>query len=139
MSGDEFDQGIERLFNRAPILSDASEFEARVMGRLQNNSRVRGIVLGCAGLLGGIFAVNEMVGLTFRMDGRSFQASAGDGSEAAGGAIRDGSMAVQGLVDSLGIGGLDLTSVTQTQSLLGVACMMIALLTLGAVKLYQQV
>ena len=139
MSADEFDQGIERLFSRAPDLADAKAFDARLMARLQNDTRTRSVVLTCAGLIGGLIAVKELAGVSFRSSDGRFEAVAGSGDQAPSSALLDGAISAQTLMDGFGITGMDLGSVTQTQSFLGVACVLIAVLTLGAVKLYQQV
>src|ERR1700754_1657985 len=67
MSVDEFDPEIERLFARTPSMPDASLFTARVEQRLQKGSRVRGVPLSLAGLIGGVVAVREL--LTVNMSG----------------------------------------------------------------------
>lgn len=139
MSADEFDPGIERLFNRAPVMADAAEFDAKVMGRLNSGNRTRGFVLSLAGIIGGCVAVKEAVGMNFRLGGGQFQASTMDSEQAVEGVVRDGGRAFQGLVDSVGLGGLDMAHIGQTQTFLGVVAVLITLLTLGAVKLYQQV
>lgn len=139
MSVDEFDPAIERLFNRPPSFADSASFEARVQARLQSTSRVRTFTLGGAGLIGGFVAVKEIVGLQFGLDKGRFMATTGDDTQAVSTAVTEGGAAVQGLFDSLGWAQLDFGSVSQTQTFLGVACVLITLLTMGAIKLYQQV
>ena len=139
MSDDEFDPAIERLFNRAPSLSDSQAFEAKVMGRLHSSSRARTLVLSGAGLIGGFVAFKELMGMSIHAGQGRFEATAGSGSETATSALSQGGAALQGLMGGLGLENLSLGSVTDTQAFLGVACVVITVLTLGAFKLYQQV
>jgi hypothetical protein len=139
MSADEFDPAIERLFGRTPELSDSQAFEMRVMGRLQSNTRVRAMILSSAGLIGGIVAVKELAGVQLKMGEGRFEASTDSGGQSVGTALREGSVAVQGMMDNMGLGGVEMGSVNQAETFLGVVVVLLTLLTMGVVKLYQQV
>jgi hypothetical protein len=79
MSADEFDPAIERLFARTPTMPDAALFTARVEQRMQKGSRMRVVVLGLAGLVGGVVAVREVVSVNFNADGGGLTAGMGQG------------------------------------------------------------
>lgn len=77
MSGpDAFDGEIERLFARPPALDGGEAFVERVERRLARGSRIRTLVVGAAGVVGGVFAVQQAVGsgLTLNLGDRVAQA-----------------------------------------------------------------
>lgn len=139
MSVDEFDPTIERLFNRAPELSDSRGFETRVMGRLQSSTRGRAVILGGAGLIGGCVAFGEIMNLSFSLQGGRMEGSMSSDSGPIGALAHNGGQAAESLMNNLGLASFDMGSMGQTETFLGVAAMLLTLLTLGAVKLFQQV
>jgi len=82
---DAFDGEIERLFARPPEMNDGELFAKRIERRLAGSSRLRAVVLTCAGLLGGVFAVRAALeaglgrGLIRISDGYSNLASSASG------------------------------------------------------------
>lgn len=70
---DEFDPFIERLFHQTPPMADAADFARRVERRLAAGSRFRTVVIGVAGLVGGVVAVRETLGanLNFAADAQA--------------------------------------------------------------------
>ncbi|WP_296815646.1 hypothetical protein [Brevundimonas sp.] len=69
MSGpDAFDGEIERLFARPPALDGGETFAHRVERRLARGSRIRTVVVGAAGLVGGVLAVQQAVGSGFTLN-----------------------------------------------------------------------
>ena len=73
---DEFDPFIERLFRETPPMPDSAEFARGVEKRLAAGSRMRTVVIGAAGLVGGVVAVRETLGANLNFD-------AGQAAEAA--------------------------------------------------------
>lgn len=140
MSADDFDPAIERLFARAPEFNDSAQFNGGVLNRLNKSSRIRSLALGAAGLVGGVVAVNEMVGVNLTLGQGSLTAESGTArSTGLSDAAREGGVALQTLADSVGLGGFDYGSMGQTQVFLVAAGLIMALLTVGAIKLYQHV
>ena len=73
MSGsDAFDGEIERLFARPPAMDGGEAFAERIERRLARGSRMRTAVVGAAGLVGGVLAVQQAVGsgLTLNLSSR---------------------------------------------------------------------
>ncbi len=137
MSADEFDPEIERLFARAPQMSDAALFTAQVEQRLQKGSRVRVLALGLAGVIGGAVAVRETMTVNL---------TASDGvvaGNALGQGIRSVSFntqsAVQTGLDQLGVANLELGSMGGMQMFWIVAGALIAVAAAGVMKLSQDV
>jgi hypothetical protein len=135
MSADEFDPQIERLFARSPHMPDAALFTAQVEQRLQKGSRVRFFALGLAGVIGGAVAVRETMNVNLGGDG----IVAGD---ALGQGIRSTSLSVQSTVqgglDQLGLGNLELGSMGGMQMFWIAAGALIALAAAGVMKLSQE-
>ncbi len=69
MSGpDTFDGEIERLFARPPAMDGGEDFADRIERRLARGSRIRTVVVGAAGLVGGVLAVQQAVGSGFTLN-----------------------------------------------------------------------
>ena len=141
MSVDEFDPAIERLFARAPSFADSAQFEATVSAKLNKSSRFRTAALSVAGLVGGVIAVREVLSIDFNFASSSVSASAGAPPVAQGLAMAgvDGGMAVQSLLDRVGVSGLDIGSMGGMQLFWATAGVLVALLAAGVVKLSQQI
>ena len=137
---DEFDPFIERLYARAPQMADADLFAAGVERRLDRGSRFRAVFLTAAGLVGGVVAVRETLASNF-----VFRAG-----EAAEGSARvvdtsltsvglQGQQAVLSGLDQLGVGSvLDLGAMGGMTLFWGLAALLVAAATLGALKLAGQ-
>jgi hypothetical protein len=54
---DDFDLELERAFAEAPPLADRDAFAGRVVDRIERGWRMRRIVIGAAGVAGGVFGV----------------------------------------------------------------------------------
>ncbi|MFS0721544.1 hypothetical protein [Brevundimonas phoenicis] len=144
MSADEFDPTIERLFAQAPHFSDSAFFEADVAARLHKASRVRSIALSAAGLIGGLIAVRELLGVNFHLGPDGFTAQAGGGGLDSVGsqAGMQGGLAVQSLLERSGLGDAALSamgSMGGMQMFWATAGVLVALLAAGVVKLSQQI
>ena len=139
MSADEFDPAIERLFARTPTLPDAALFTAEVEQRLHNGSRVRVACLALAGVIGGVVVAREMVSVNF---GATVD-SAPVGGEALGQGLQALSVnthaAVQSGLDQIGMGGLDLGSMSGMQMFWIAAGALILVAAAGMVRLSQEV
>ena len=139
MSADEFDPFVERLFARAPAMSDAPLFTARVEQRLQKGSQIRFLALSLAGLVGGAVAVRETVSIDIDLGARE-GVIAGD---ALGQGLQSASLNVQGAVqsglDQLGLGNLELGSMGGMQLFWIAAAALIVLAAAGVMKLSQEV
>ena len=137
MSADEFDPFVERLFARAPAMPDAVLFNAQVEQRLQKGSRVRFLALGLAGVIGGVVAVRETVGVNI---GASEGIVAGN---ALGQGIRSASLNTQGVVqsglDQLGLANLELGSMGGMQMFWIAAGALIAIAAAGVMRLSQDI
>jgi hypothetical protein len=138
MSADEFDPEIERLFARTPVMPDASLFTAQVEQRLQKGSRMRVLALSAAGLIGGAVAVRET--LTVNLAGERTGVVAGD---ALGRGVQSASLSVQSTVqsglDQLGLGGLELGSMSGMQLFWIVAGALAVVAAAGVMRLSQEV
>jgi hypothetical protein len=137
MSADEFDPEIERLFARSPQMPDAALFTAQVEQKLQKGSHVRLLALGLAGVIGGVVAVRETMGVNL---------GAGDGvvaGNALGQGIRSVSFntqsAVQTGLDQLGLANLELGSMGGMQMFWIAAGALIAVAAAGVMKLSQDI
>ncbi len=141
MSVDEFDPAIERLFAKAPAFADSAQFEAGVAAKLNKSSRFRTAALSVAGLVGGVIAVREVLSVDFNFVSSSVSASAGSQPAAQGlmMAGMDGGMAVQSLLDRLGVSGFDISAMGGMQLFWATAGVLVALLAAGVVKLSQQI
>jgi hypothetical protein len=141
MSVDEFDPAIERLFARAPNFADSAQFEAGVAAKLSKTSRLRTVALSAAGLVGGVIAVREVLSVNFNFTESSASASTGaapvtQGLNMAG---VDAGLAVQSLLDRLGLTGLDVSTMGGMQMFWATAGVLVALLAAGVVKLSQEI
>jgi hypothetical protein len=58
---DAFERRLERLFSDAPHASDAEAFAARVERRLDRGWAVRRLLIGSAGLAGGMIGVSQLI------------------------------------------------------------------------------
>lgn len=141
MSVDEFDPAIERLFARAPSFANSAQFEAGVAAKLSKTSRFRTVALSVAGLVGGVIAVREVLNVDFNFASSSVSASAGSQPVTQGLTMAgvDGGMAVQSLLDRLGVTGLDMSSMGGMQLFWATAGVLVALLAAGVVKLSQEI
>lgn len=141
MSVDEFDPSIERLFARAPNFADSAQFEAGVAAKLNKTSRFRTVALSVAGLVGGVIAVREVLSVDFNFASSSASASAGAQSAGQGLTMAgvDGGLAIQSLLDRLGLAGMDMGSMGGMQLFWATAGVLVALLAAGVVKLSQEI
>ena len=141
MSVDEFDPAIERLFARAPGFADSAQFEAGVAAKLSKTSRFRTVALSVAGLVGGLIAVREVLNVNFNFTESSASASTGAEPVAQGLSMAgvDAGLAVQSLLDRLGLSGLDTSAMGGMQMFWATAGVLVALLAAGVVKLSQEI
>ena len=141
MSVDEFDPAIERLFTRAPAFADSALFEADLAAKLNKSSRFRTAALSVAGLVGGVIAVREVLSVDFNFAASSAPAGAAAPSAAQGLTMAgvDGGMAIQSLLERVGLTGMDLGSMGGMQLFWATAGVLVALLAAGVVKLSQQI
>ena len=136
MSVDEFDPEIERLFARTPSMPDASLFTARVEQRLQKGSRVRGVALSLAGLIGGVVAVRELLTVNISNEGVVAGDALGRGVQSVSVSAQT---AVQSGLDQVGLGSLELGSMSGMQLFWIAAGALIAVAAAGVVRLSQEV
>lgn len=141
MSVDEFDPAIERLFARAPSFADSAQFEAALAAKLNTSSRFRTMALSVAGLVGGVIAVREVLGVDFNFASSSVSASAGAEPARQGLSMAgvDAAQAVQSLLDRLGLTGFDMSTMGGMQLFWATAGVLVALLAAGVVKLSQEI
>jgi hypothetical protein len=62
MSDLEFDARLGRLFSQPPAFGDADGFARRVEDRLGRSWAVRRMLIGLAGVVGGVIAAGQMLG-----------------------------------------------------------------------------
>ena len=69
---DEFERRLERLFGEAPFLADTEVFAQGVEQRLDRGWNIRSVLIGAAGLMGGVVGVSQLLMSNFfqRMGGR---------------------------------------------------------------------
>ncbi|WP_433934581.1 hypothetical protein [Brevundimonas diminuta] len=143
MSADEFDPTIERLFAQTPHFPDSVFFEADVAARLNKASRVRSVALSAAGVIGGLIAMHELLGVNFHVGPDGFSAQAGGVINSAGSqAGIQGGLALQSLLERSGLGDAALGSIGSMggmQMFWATAGVLVALLAAGVVKLSQQI
>jgi hypothetical protein len=65
MADHEFETRLHRLFGEAPAFPDAPLFAARVDGRLDRGWTARKLLIGGAGVVGGGFAVAQLLTANF--------------------------------------------------------------------------
>lgn len=134
MSADEFDPFVERLFAQSRPMPDAELFVADVETRLASGTRVRTLALTIAGLVGGLIAVRET--LTVRLNFNEVgQPAVMRSFDAASTAAQAG---VQGGLDRLGLGSMDLGAFGGMQLFWIAAGSLAVLLAAGAVRLSQE-
>lgn len=136
MSADEFDPFVERLFSRTPQMADADLFAIEVQTRLASRTRLRGLALAVAGLIGGAIAVRETISLNFQgvenmLTGRSLDGGARS-------VIAAAQSDIQSNLDQMGLAGLSLGSMGAMQLFWITAGALVALMAAGAVKLSQE-
>lgn len=143
MSADEFDPTIERLFAQTPHFPDSVFFEADVAARLNKASRLRSVALSAAGVIGGLIAMHELLGVNFHVGPDGFAAQAGGVIDSAGSqAGIQGGLALQSLLERSGLGDAALGSIGSMggmQMFWATAGVLVALLAAGVVKLSQQI
>ncbi|WP_433959899.1 hypothetical protein [Brevundimonas diminuta] len=143
MSADEFDPTIERLFAQTPHFPDSVFFEADVAARLNKASRLRSVALSAAGVIGGLIAMHELLGVNFHVGPDGFSAQAGGVINSAGSqAGIQGGLALQSLLERSGLGDAALGSIGSMggmQMFWATAGVLVALLAAGVVKLSQQI
>ena len=147
---DEFDPFIERLFLQTPPMKDSADFARRVERRLASGSRVRAVVIGLAGLVGGVVAVRETLGANLNLSG---EAQAGDAVvtaassavpenirlvDAGFGALTAQAQTVQNGLGRLGID-FDFGSTAGMQMFWAVAALLIAAAVMAGMKLANEV
>ncbi len=136
MSADEFDPAIERLFARSPAMPDAALFTAQVEQRMQKGSRVRFVVLGLAGVVGGVVAAREVLTVNFSMGDTAPAAAMGRGLESAS---FNAQSAIQSGLDQVGLGNLSFGSMSGMQMFWVAAGALIAVAAAGVLRLSQEV
>lgn len=57
----DFERSLERLFAEAPYFSDGEAFAQKVEGRLDRGWTMRRWLIGCAGVVGGVVGVSQLV------------------------------------------------------------------------------
>lgn len=147
---DEFDPFIERLFQQTPPMADAADFARRVERRLAAGARLRTVVIGVAGLVGGVVAVRETLGanLSFTTDAQAgaaeLTASTASASEnvrlvdAGFGALTAQVQAAQSGLSRLGID-FDFGALGGMQMFWAVAALLIAAAVMAGMKLANEV
>ncbi len=139
MSADEFDPFVERLFARTPHMADAADFAAGVETRLASSSRFRTVALSVAGVIGGVIAVRESIGMRLNLspsDGPVAGESLGRGIESASVTAQG---AIQGVMDQVGLSDLGLGSMGDMQLFWVMAGLLVALAGVGVMKLSQEI
>lgn len=140
MSADEFDPSIERLFAQTPVMADAALFTADVEARLARGGRIRNFALGVAGVFGGALAVRELVDVNVQVGAGSDDVVAGrllgQGLQSASGGLQ---AAAGGVIDRLGLGQVEFGALGGMQLFWIVAACVIAMATIGMVRLSQEV
>lgn len=58
---DEFERRLERLFGEAPFLADTEVFAQGVEQRLDRGWNIRSVLIGAAGLMGGVVGVSQLL------------------------------------------------------------------------------
>jgi hypothetical protein len=135
MSADEFDPFVERLYSQAPNLPDADLFAAEVQTRLASSSRVRTLALTLAGVVGGVIAVRESLGMNFSFNQAPEAERVSQGVETASSAIQG---TIQSGLDQWGLSSLSLGSMSGVQLFWVTAAAVVAVLAAGVVRLSQE-
>ena len=58
---DEFERRLERLFGEAPFFADAEVFAQGIDQRLDRGWNIRSVLIGTAGLMGGVVGVSQLL------------------------------------------------------------------------------
>jgi hypothetical protein len=58
---DEFERRLERLFGEAPFFADAEVFAQGIEQRLDRGWNIRSVLIGTAGLMGGVVGVSQLL------------------------------------------------------------------------------
>jgi hypothetical protein len=147
---DEFDPFIERLFRETPPLPDSAEFARGVEKRLAAGSRTRTVVIGVAGLIGGVVAVRETLGSNLNFEASQTAEAAGLSAstaaaaepirltEAGVGALRAQAQAAQNGLSDLGVN-FDFSALGGMQMFWAVAALLIAAAVMAGMKLANEV
>lgn len=85
MSDPAFDARLGRLFSHAPAFGDADGFARRIEDRLGRSWAVRRMLIGLAGVVGGVIAAGQMLGGGHLWDAASTLATQVTGAVARGG------------------------------------------------------
>jgi len=72
---DRFETRLERMFAEPPWDDDADRFADRVQGRLGRGERTRKLMIGGAGLIGGVIAVAQVLNANL---GAAMQSAGGE-------------------------------------------------------------
>jgi hypothetical protein len=140
MSADDFDPSIERLFAQTPVMPDAALFTADVEARLAKGGRIRNLALGAAGLLGGVIAVREVTGVDLHVGSATDEVVAGHVLGQGMHSVANGLQATVGrMMDSLGLGQMEFGALGGMQLFWIAAACVIAMATIGMVRLSQEV
>ena len=70
----DFEGQLERMFNQPPAFADNEDFARRVDRRLESGSRLRGVGIAAAGVIGGIIAVSQVLSSGFGLEIRDVEA-----------------------------------------------------------------
>lgn len=62
MSDFEFESRLERMFAQPPAVSDPGKFTAAVEQKLERGGRLRNLLIGSAGVVGGVVAASQTIG-----------------------------------------------------------------------------
>ncbi len=147
---DEFDPFIERLFRETPSMPDSADFARGVEKRLASGSRMRTVVIGAAGLIGGVVAVRETLGSNLSFNAGSeptttgFSAAAASLPENAGlmdagvGALTAQAQAAQSGLNDLGVN-FDFAALGGMQMFWAMAALLIAAAVMAGMKLVNEV
>ena len=139
MSADEFDPFVERMFARTPPMPDAALFNASLNARLARGGRARALVLGVAGLVGGLVAVRETVNLKLNLGGAPADAAGSSVVQGLQTATGTAQSSVQSSLDHLGLANLEWGSMGGMQLFWIAAAALIAVAAAGAMKLSQDI
>lgn len=147
---DEFDPFIERLFRETPAMPDSADFARGVEKRLASGSRLRTMVIGVAGLIGGVVAVRETIGANLNFSAgdeptaASLSAAAAPLSEnvrlvdAGVGALTAQARAAQDGLSTLGVD-FDFAALGGMQMFWAMAALLIAAAVMAGMKLANEV
>jgi hypothetical protein len=77
MADPEFETRLSRWFTQTPAFADSDAFTRRIEGRLDRSWTLRRVLIGAAGVAGGVIAVGQMLGVHLyeRLEGASAASS----------------------------------------------------------------